>query len=135
MRILLNTVKKDNFTFFDPDNKVHLNRTNPLGVASELTPSLKRALIGNTVIDIDDYFKVPVTEYNRKTNDILLSIFGIVRHTRNSKDSVEVIEHADVKESSNVVKTVEEVVVEVDEEVKETTEPTKPKRKRKPAKK
>lgn len=122
MRVLLNIVKRDVSAFFDPVNRMHLNRVNPVGFARELSPSLKRAIIAGTVIDVDNSFGVEISEKVKEYNEKVLSFFNITRKAKEviKKEAVEVKE---IKEEAAIAEEVIETVEEAKEEVQ------KPKRK------
>lgn len=77
MRILLNVIKRENFVFFDPENRVHLNRVTPFGNANILSTPLKRAILSGNVIDVDNEFNIEVSSTVRDINKALLDSLGI----------------------------------------------------------
>lgn len=77
MRILLNVTKKDNFVFFDPENRVHLNRVTPFGEATKISSSLKRAIIAGNVIDVDNEFDIKIPEKVSDINKSVLKFFNV----------------------------------------------------------
>ena len=121
MRVLLNIVKRDVSAFFDPVNRMHLNRVNPVGFARELSPSLKRAIIAGTIIDVDNSFGVEISEKVKEYNEKVLSFFNITKKVK--KEIIEVIE-----EKATVIEEVAEDNVEQKEEIQQE-ELQKPKRK------
>ena len=121
MRVLLNIVKRDVSAFFDPVNRMHLNRVNPVGFARELSPSLKRAIIAGTVIDVDNSFGVEISEKVKEYNEKVLSFFNITRKAKEviKKEAVEVKEETAI--AVEVIETVEEVKEEFKKPKRKTT--------------
>lgn len=118
MRILLNVIKRENFVFFDPINKVHLNRVTPFGNADILSSSLKRAILAGNVIDVDNGFNVEISNKVKNINEGLLQSLKIKPKTK------EIIKENDIEEEVLIEKVdieipKEEVKEEVIEEVKE----------------
>ena len=54
MKLQLNFNKPNNYAFFCPVSRLHLTRTNPIGYANEVTPSIKRALKIGNILDITE---------------------------------------------------------------------------------
>ena len=52
-RIGLNLRIKDNYAFFCPESRLHLTRSNPVGITDRVTSSILRGLKAKTLIDID----------------------------------------------------------------------------------
>lgn len=48
----LNTKKPNNYAFFCPKSRLHLTVSNPVGSASEVTPTIERALKSKCILDI-----------------------------------------------------------------------------------
>lgn len=121
MRILLNITKRGNFVFFDPVNKIHLNRVNPMGIAKELSPALKRAIIAGNVIDVDNSFGVKVQEIVEKLNEKVLRTLNVVRVEKT------VVEKEETPKI--IIEEKVEIIEEVKEEIKEEAPIEKPKKK------
>lgn len=117
MRVLLNIAKRDNFSFFDPVNKVHLNRVNPMCKVSILSPSLRRAILAGNIIDVDNSFDLEVSDKIKDLNDRVLKILNVKREIKEEKINEplineEVIEAAVEEEVSKEEAIVEEETVE-----------------------
>lgn len=117
MRVLLNIAKRDNFSFFDPVNKVHLNRVNPMCKVSILSPSLRRAILAGNIIDVDNNFDLEVSDKIKALNDKVLKTLNVERKIKEEKINEplineEVIEATVEEEVSKAEATVEEEAVE-----------------------
>lgn len=53
-RFGLNTKKANNYAFFCPVSKLHLTRSNPIGVTDGVTPAILRGLKSNVILDLDN---------------------------------------------------------------------------------
>lgn len=111
MRILLNIIKRENFVFFDPINKIHLNRVNPFGDVNVLSNQLKRAIAAGNVIDVDNEFEIEVSEKVKNINDALLKALKVQPKVKEI-----VVETVEIKAEILEEPKVEEVL---QEEVKE----------------
>lgn len=111
MRILLNIIKRENFVFFDPINKIHLNRVNPFGDVNVLSNQLKRAIVAGNVIDVDNEFEIEVSEKVKNINDALLKALKVQPKVKEI-----VVETVEIKAEILEEPKVEEVL---QEEVKE----------------
>lgn len=116
MRILLNIAKRDTSVFFDPVSKIHLNRLNPFGFVKELTPSIKRAIVSGSIIDVDNYFNVEISKEVKALNDRVLQNFNITRKTKEEpvqvKDVVESITEEEVEAEKQPKKSTKKKVKE-----------------------
>lgn len=99
MRILLNVIKRENFVFFDPVNKIHLNRTNPFGEVNILSNQLKRAIAAGNVIDVDNEFEIEVSEKVKNINEALLKAFKVNRKVKEIEVKTEIIEELKVDDA------------------------------------
>jgi hypothetical protein len=68
MRILLNKTLRDNYAFFDPESLACLDMQSPGADVPKVTPSIRRAILAGTVIDVDQESGLKLTEkqYNSK---------------------------------------------------------------------
>lgn len=53
-RFGLNNQKANNYAFFCPVSRLHLTRSNPIGVANGVTPAILRGLRSKVILDLDD---------------------------------------------------------------------------------
>lgn len=52
-RIGLNPVVRENYAFFCPESRLHLTRSNPIGVVDRVTSSILSGLRAKSLVDID----------------------------------------------------------------------------------
>lgn len=123
MKLQLNFNKPNNYAFFCPVSRLHLTRTNPIGYANEVTPSIKRALKVGNILDITEDKVESKTEAS--SNDQTLKEEKVVQEV----ELKEPIEEAKVEqqvtstEESTEQPQVQEEAVESEPVVKE--EPSK----------
>ena len=86
IKLALNKHKFNNYAFFCPVSRLHLTVSNPVGMTSEVTPAILKAVKSKTLIDVDGVIdietgtvkdaqpvKTPVQEAPKspdKTNDV-----------------------------------------------------------------
>ena len=112
MRVLLNIAKRDNFSFFDPVNKVHLNRVNPMCKVSILSPSLRRAILAGNIIDVDNNFDLEISDKIKTLNEKVLKILNIKRKAKEEKINEPLVKEEVVETAATEDVSKEEVVVE-----------------------
>ena len=78
MRILLNKTLRDNFAFFDPDSLACLDMASPGADVPKVTPSIRRAILAGTVIDVDSESGIEITEKQKQFQAAYLRHLGIV---------------------------------------------------------
>ena len=127
MRVLLNIAKRDNFSFFDPVNKVHINRVNPMCEVSILSPSLRRAILAGNIIDVDNSFDLEISDKIKTLNEKVLKILNIKRKAKEEKINEPLVKEEVVETAATEDVSKEEVVVE--EEAVEKPVPKKRTRK------
>ena len=91
MRIFLNTLARDNFSFFDPEYPLSLSLSNPGANVDHLTESMKRGIRGGTIIDVDNASEIEISEEVYNLQNSLLRSIGIVR-VKNSTEAAETVE-------------------------------------------
>lgn len=79
MRILLNTLLRDNYSFFDPDYPLSLSLSNPGANVDKITESMKRGFRGGTIIDVDGATDIEAPEHIKPMQDALLRSMRIER--------------------------------------------------------
>lgn len=129
MKLQLNFNKPNNYAFFCPVSRLHLTRTNPIGYADEVTPSIKRALKVGNILDITEEKAESKTEAS--SNDQTLKEEKVVQEV----ETKEPIEEANVEqqetsteesiEQSQVQEEAAETVEAVETESVPTEEPSK----------
>jgi len=123
MKLQLNFNKPNNYAFFCPVSRLHLTRTNPIGYANEVTPSIKRALKVGNILDITEEKAESKTEAS--SNDQTLKEEKVVQEA----ETKEPIEEAKVEqqETSTEESTEQSQVQEesVETESVPTEEPSK----------
>ena len=85
MRVLLNITKRNNFVFFDPVNKVHMSRISPMAEVKELSPSIKRAILSGSLIDIDNSFGLKISSEMESLNEKVLKALNVERKIKEEK--------------------------------------------------
>jgi hypothetical protein len=96
MRILLNKALRDNFAFFDPDSLACLDMASPGADVPKVTPSIRRAILAGTVIDVDNESGLKLTDKQRQFQAAYLQHLGIV-----PKQKVEVSDKSAIEELNN----------------------------------
>lgn len=127
MRVLLNIAKRDNFSFFDPVNKVHLNRVKPMNKVSILSPSLRRAILAGNIIDVDNNFDLEISDKVKALNEKVLKTLNVKREIKEEKINEPLVKEEVVETAATEDVSKEEVVVE--EEAVEKPVPKKRTRK------
>lgn len=64
-RFGLNNKKAYNNAFFCPDTRLHLTRSNPIGLANRVTPAILRGLKSQVIIDIDNLVDIEKGEFKK----------------------------------------------------------------------
>lgn len=59
MKLALNLAKSDTFAFFDPQSRLHLTVSSPVGVVNGATPAIERGLKSKTLVLLDERNEVP----------------------------------------------------------------------------
>lgn len=98
MRILLNTLLRDNYSFFDPDYPLSLSLSNPGANVDHITESMKRGFRGGTIIDVDKATDIEAPDNVIAIQNSLLRSMGIVRAEKGSENKAESTETAPPKE-------------------------------------
>ncbi len=96
MRILLNKALRDNFAFFDPDSLACLDMASPGADVPKVTPSIRRAILAGTVIDVDGESGLKLTDKQKQFQAAYLQHLGIV-----PKQKVEVSDKSAIEELNN----------------------------------
>jgi hypothetical protein len=79
MRILLNVLYKDNFSFFDPEYPLSLSLSKPGANVDHLTSAMKRGITHGTIIDVDGASEITVDAETLRIHNMLLAKMGIQR--------------------------------------------------------
>lgn len=112
MRVLLNITKRNNFVFFDPVNKVHMSRISPMAEVKELSPSIKRAILSGSLIDIDNSFGLKISSEMESLNEKVLKALNVERKIKEEKVVEPLIEKEVIEAVTTEEATKEEAVVE-----------------------
>ena len=123
MKLQLNFNKPNNYAFFCPVSRLHLTRTNPIGYANEVTPSIKRALKVGNILDITEEKAESKTEAS--SNDQTLKEEKVTQEveTREPAEEAKVEQQETSTEESTEQSQVQEESVET--ESVPTEEPSK----------
>lgn len=123
MKLQLNFNKPNNYAFFCPVSRLHLTRTNPIGYANEVTPSIKRALKVGNILDITEEKAESKTEAS--SNDQTLKEEKVVQEaeTKEPTEEAKVEQQETSTEESTEQSQVQEESVET--ESVPTEEPSK----------
>ena len=54
MKLALNLLKSNNFAFFDPQSRLHVTVSSPVGIVDGATPAIERGLRSKAIILVDD---------------------------------------------------------------------------------
>lgn len=98
MRILLNTLIRENYSFFDMDSRASLDLSCPGAIVNGITPAIRRGIIAGTIIDVDNESGIEIGEKQKKFNEAYLRHKGIAVKEVNQKaaskeeDAVEEVE-------------------------------------------
>ena len=101
MRILLNKTLRDNFAFFDPDSLACLDMQSPGADVLKVTPSIRRAILAGTVIDVDQESGLKLTEKQLQFQDAYLRHLGITRKPKveeSDKSAIEALNDAQAQD-------------------------------------
>ena len=125
IRLLLNSSKRENFAFYDPESKITLRLDRPTAKVEKITQSIARGIAAGTIIDIDEVSGIKINANEKATQDLLLKRIGIVR---NPSKAIE-----EAKAAEEVLKQAKEVAekVAVEEKSEEAEKESKPKAKSK----
>lgn len=77
MRILLNTLKRDNYAFFDADSLACLDLQSPGCDVPKVTPAIRRGILAGTLIDVDGESGIKITEQQTRLQANYLRALGI----------------------------------------------------------
>jgi hypothetical protein len=120
MKLQLNFNKPNNYAFFCPVSRLHLTRTNPIGYANEVTPSIKRALKVGNILDITEDKAESKTEAS--SNDQTLKEEKVVQEV----EVKEPIEEAKVEQqATSTEESTEQLQAQVESEPVVNEEPSK----------
>ena len=125
IRLLLNSAKRENYAFYDPESKITLRLDRPTAKVERLTPAIERGIAAGTIIDIDEVSNIKVSANEKATQDLLLKRIGIVRNPSKAVEEAKAAEEA-LKQAKEVA---EKVAVEAKSE--EAEKESKPKAKSK----
>lgn len=68
MRILLNTLIRENYSFFDADSRACLDLSCPGAIVDGVTPAIKRGILAGTIIDVDNESGIEIGEKQKMFN-------------------------------------------------------------------
>lgn len=68
MRILLNTLIRENYSFFDADSRACLDLSCPGAIVDRVTPAIKRGILAGTIIDVDNESGIEIGEKQKMFN-------------------------------------------------------------------
>lgn len=85
MRILLNTLIRDNYAFFDSDSKACLDLSSPGAIVEGVTPAIRRGILAGTIIDVDQESGIVLAPKQAHIQDLYLKHMGIERKPKETK--------------------------------------------------
>lgn len=79
IKLLLNVLKRNNYVFFDKENRLHLSLGSPIGFANHVSQSVKRAVLAGNVIDVNNVTGIEISDVVAANNEIVLKKMGYTR--------------------------------------------------------
>lgn len=114
IRLILNTLKRENYAFYDPDSKITLRLDRMSAKVEKLTPAIERAIMAGNIIDVDKVSNIKISDAEENLQETLLRKLGIVRNL--NKAEQEKIAQKEAVEEAKAAMKVEEKEEVVEEE-------------------